>query len=193
MQIWIIFSFIDDNDALHITGRIKELIITSGGENIPFVNIENMVKQECSAISNAFLIGDKRRFLSMLITLKTKLHDDGSSSDELDDEVVAWLKTFDLQATKISEILETELNVKLHNEIQSQINRVNKKSASNAQKIQKFSILPKDFAIVTGELTPTMKVKRNYVENQNKQIIDAFYAWKLKICNLTKMCSKAIE
>lgn len=135
-----------------------------------------MVKQECSAISNAFLIGDKRRFLSMLITLKTKLHDDGSSSDELDDEVVAWLKTFDLQATKISEILETELNVKLHNEIQSQINRVNKKSASNAQKIQKFSILPKDFAIVTGELTPTMKVKRNYVENQNKQIIDAFYA-----------------
>ena len=134
------------------------------------------MKQECSAISNAFLIGDKRRFLSMLITLKTKLHDDGSSSDELDDEVVAWLKTFDLQATKISEILETELNVKLHNEIQSQINRVNKKSASNAQKIQKFSILPKDFAIVTGELTPTMKVKRNYVENQNKQIIDAFYA-----------------
>ncbi|MEQ2298542.1 Long-chain-fatty-acid--CoA ligase acsbg2 [Ameca splendens] len=60
----------DEEDFLYITGRIKELIITAGGENIAPVPIEDAVKKEVPIISNAMLIGDKLKFLSMLLTLK---------------------------------------------------------------------------------------------------------------------------
>ena len=61
---------IDTDCFLHITGRIKELIITAGGENIAPVSIEDAIKNELKFVSNCMLIGDKRKFLSVLITLK---------------------------------------------------------------------------------------------------------------------------
>lgn len=64
---------IDDRGLVYITGRIKELIITAGGENVPPVPIEQLLKTELPYLSNAFLVGDKRKFLSMLITFKTEV------------------------------------------------------------------------------------------------------------------------
>lgn len=168
-------GYTDKDGYLFLTGRIKELIITAGGENIPPVLIENLVKSECSALSNTFLVGDKRKFLTMLVTLKTEMNSEGAPCDDLTVETMKWLEGLGLSYTKLSEILAAGPDAIVIQAIQDAINRANKSSASNAQKIQKFAILPHDFSIPTGELGPTMKVKRNVVSAMYTDIIDKFY------------------
>ena len=63
---------IDKDGYLDITGRLKEIIITAGGENISPIPIENRVKESCPLLSHVVLIGDERKFLSCLLTIKTK-------------------------------------------------------------------------------------------------------------------------
>ncbi|KAL1270036.1 hypothetical protein QQF64_032325 [Cirrhinus molitorella] len=138
----------DQDDFLFITGRIKELIITAGGENIPPVPIEDAVKEAVPLISNAMLIGDKRKFLSMLLTIKCQVN--------------------------IGEIAGGRDRV-VYTAIQEGINRVNEKATSNAQRIQKWTVLEKDFSIPGGELGPTMKLKRPVVMKMYKDQIENFY------------------
>uniref|UniRef100_A0A674NBK3 Long-chain-fatty-acid--CoA ligase ACSBG2 n=1 Tax=Takifugu rubripes TaxID=31033 RepID=A0A674NBK3_TAKRU len=165
----------DQNGFLFITGRIKELIITAGGENIPPVPIEDAVKEAVPLISNAMLIGDKRKFLSMLLTIKSNLNaESGEPEDEMTPEAIEFCRRLGSKATRVSEITGSQDRA-VYAAIQEGINRVNEKSASNAQRIQKWTVLGRDFSITSGELGPTMKLKRPEALKIYKEEIEEFY------------------
>ncbi|XP_017307775.1 long-chain-fatty-acid--CoA ligase ACSBG2 isoform X2 [Ictalurus punctatus] len=164
----------DTNEFLYITGRIKELIITAGGENIPPVPIEDAVKEEVPIISNAMLVGDKKKFLSMILTLKCKVDDNGDPTDELTPMAVEFCRQHGVMASKVSEIISNK-EPAIYKVIQEGVDRVNAKAPSNAQRVQKWTLLSKDFSISGGELGPTMKLKRPVVSKMYKEEIDKFY------------------
>lgn len=166
----------DKDGFLFITGRKKELIITAGGENIAPVPIEDTVKECLPCVSNCILIGDKRKFLSMLITLKVDVNMDTlEPTDNLTAVTVDWVKAQGSGATKVSDILDHKDAIVLK-VIQKGIDKANERAISRAQKIQKWSILPRDFSIPGGELGPTMKLRRPIVHKMYAKTIDAFYA-----------------
>ncbi|KAI3372629.1 hypothetical protein L3Q82_023098 [Scortum barcoo] len=165
----------DQHDFLYITGRIKELIITAGGENIPPVPIEDALKSEVPIISNAMLIGDKLKFLSMLLTLKCVVDDNGEPTDELSPEALEFCQRNGVTATKVSEIIANKEPV-IYKAIQEGLERVNARATSNAQKVQKWVILERDFSVTGGELGPTMKLRRPIVVKMYQDKINEMYA-----------------
>ncbi|MCJ8735926.1 hypothetical protein PDJAM_G00253010 [Pangasius djambal] len=165
----------DEEEFLYITGRIKELIITAGGENVPPVPIEDAVKKELPIISNAMLIGDKRKFLSMLLTLKCVTNAETMEpTDDLSADTVEYFQQCGTRATKVSDVIGGKVQV-VNQAIQEGIDRVNAKANSNAQRIQKWTIVGKDFSVSGGELGPTMKLRRPFVLKKYHNEIEKFY------------------
>ncbi|XP_026731627.1 long-chain-fatty-acid--CoA ligase ACSBG2-like isoform X2 [Trichoplusia ni] len=166
---------VDSNNLLYITGRIKELLITAGGENVAPVLIEQTVQAELLHVGYAVLIGDRRKFLSILLTLKSKVNSEtGDPLDDLESETCKWVASLGSTATKVSQIVSTK-DPLIYKAIEEGLARANKHAISNAQKIQKFAILPSDFSVNSGELGPTLKIKRNVVYEKYKDIIEDFY------------------
>ncbi|XP_025049260.1 long-chain-fatty-acid--CoA ligase ACSBG2-like [Alligator sinensis] len=153
----------DPDGFLYIVGRIKELVITAGGKNIAPVPIEEAVKREVPIISNAILVGDGRKFLSMLLTLKCKVDpESGAPLDELSPEALQFCRELGSQATRVSEVLSMQ-DPAVYQAIQQGVERVNQRAPSRAHRVQKWALLPRDFSIASGELGPTAKLKRRVV------------------------------
>ncbi|XP_053405562.1 long-chain-fatty-acid--CoA ligase ACSBG2-like isoform X2 [Mercenaria mercenaria] len=164
----------DKDGFLYITGRIKELIITAGGENIAPVPVEDNVKEALHCVSNCMLIGDKRKFLSMLITLKCNMDlNTNEPLETLSPECLTWCKSVGSSATTVNEAIADQAVLKA---IQAGIDKANDKSISRAARVQKWSILGADFSIPGGELGPTLKLRRPIVVKKYEKTIEGFYA-----------------
>ena len=146
---------IDEDGFVYIVGRKKDIIITAGGKNITPANLENGLKQN-RWISQAVVVGDRRPYLVALITLDPE-------------EAPAFAEQHGLP---VEELPESD---QMRAEVQAVVDEVNSK-VGPVEQIKKFTILPKDLAQETGELTPTLKVKRNVVNEKNADQIDALYA-----------------
>lgn len=149
------------------------MIITAGGENIPPVVIEHEMKAAMTAISNVMVVGDRRKYLSLLVSLKALPSDDGSEELLLAPEALAIGQQLDSTARLYSEAQVDPLWITY---INTGIQEANKKATSHAQFIQNWRWLPEDFSERTGELTPTLKLKRKVVLEKYAVLIDAIYA-----------------
>jgi long-chain acyl-CoA synthetase len=148
---------LDEDGYLSITGRKKDIIITAGGKNITPANLEAEIKQS-PYVSQCVVIGDRRPYLVALITL------DMEECAKLAEEK-GWPGDLD----------QLRHNEGMRAVVQDHLDKVNEKFA-RVEQVKKFEILPHDLSQETGELTPTMKVKRNVVADKFEKDVDALYA-----------------
>lgn len=158
---------------MKITGRIKELIITAGGENVPPVLIENEMKAAMLAISNCMVIGDKRKFLSMLVSLKVEVDQETAlPTDRLAPDSLFVAKQIGSDAKTYSEAM---VDPKWNDYVNKGMKAGNSKTTSQAQIVQVWKWLPVDFSEKGGELTPTLKLKRKVAAEKHSALIESIY------------------
>ncbi len=148
---------IDARGFLRITDRKKELIVTAGGKKVAPQKLENLLKSR-RFVSNGLVFGDKQKYLVALITLS-------------EPDVARWAKEEGLSFETFGELVNHE---KLQKIVQGEIAIVNKDLASY-ESIKKFKVLPQDFTIESGELTPSLKLKRKVCVERYKVEIEAMY------------------
>jgi len=165
-----------DNEGFHaIVGREKDLIITAGGENIAPQPIHDLVKEQLPIISQVLLLGDKQKFVSCFLTLAVEVDTETMEpTGKLSSAARDWVQAQGSNATTVQEVLEGP-DVSVMRGIQAGIDKANKEAVSNAQRIQKWMVIPRDFSLPGGELGPTMKVKRQAVTKKYEGCIERIY------------------
>ncbi len=148
---------LDAEGFLAITDRKKDLIITSGGKNVSPQNIENLLKTH-RHISQVMVYGDKRKYLTALITLNVE-------------EVAQWARQAGVEGTSAAQLADHPKVIALVEEIVKEKN----KQLASYESIKKFRIVAADFTVEGGELTPTLKVKRKVVTQKYKDLLDGLY------------------
>lgn len=148
---------ISDRGFVRITDRKKELIVTSAGKNIAPQKIENLLKGQ-RFISQAMVCGDKQKYIGALITLNQ-------------DDISNWAKLSGISFETFEDLIKKETVIKL---IGDKVKVVNDQLAS-FETIKSFKILPQDFTTETGELTPSLKLKRKVVLDKYKQFADELF------------------
>jgi long-chain acyl-CoA synthetase len=148
---------IDEDGYLKITDRKKDLLVTSGGKKIAPQPIENTLKRS-PLVAEAVVLGDRQRYAAALIVpdfaaLERRLKDLGRPPGERE------------------ELVKRDDVVGLYEEIIDGLNR----ELAQYERVKRFAILPKEFSIESGELTPTLKVKRKVVEERWRDVIASLY------------------
>ena len=150
-------GYLDEDGFLVITDRKKDIIVTAGGKNVAPQQIENLLKTNLY-ITTAVAIGDARRFISALIV---------PDFDKLEE----YAKLNEISFTDRSDLVAKDQIVDF---MLSEVNK-NLKDLAAYEKVKKIALLDRDFEIAKGEITPTLKVKRNIIEEKFADLIESMY------------------
>jgi long-chain acyl-CoA synthetase len=148
---------IDEDGFIKIVDRKKEILITAGGKNIAPSNVENMLKQH-PLVGQACLIADKRPYATALIALDP-------------DDAATWAK----QHGKPTDIASLSADPEVIADIEAYVAEMNKR-LHNQEQVKKFTILPMEWTVDSGEVTPTLKMKRKDVNQKFEAEIESMYA-----------------
>jgi long-chain acyl-CoA synthetase len=148
---------LDEDGFLHITDRKKDILVTAGGKNVAPQNIENDLKTS-KYVSQALVIGDKRPYVAALLTLDAA-------------EIGRWAS---------EQAVEGDLAALSHDErvrelLQATVDDANRER-SRFEQVKRFTVLPRDFTMEDGEITPTLKLRRRAVQEHFADEIEELYA-----------------
>ncbi|HKF82394.1 MAG TPA: long-chain fatty acid--CoA ligase, partial [Solirubrobacterales bacterium] len=148
---------IEPDGFIKITGRKKDIIITAGGKNITPANLEAEIKQH-ALVSQCVVVGDRRPYLVALVTLDPEEAIKYAQENDLPEDPVQLAQNPDVKAA-----------------IEAHVEKINQNFA-RVEQVKKISILPNDLSQESGELTPTLKVKRAVVAQKHEDAIEQLYA-----------------
>jgi long-subunit acyl-CoA synthetase (AMP-forming) len=150
---------IDEDGFLSITGRKKDLLITAGGKNVAPAEMENHL-QAIPGVGQAVVVGDRQPYLCAILALEEEALPDLCQAAGVPVASLAEIAKNERVRAFLADRIETDCNAKV----------------ARYQTIKKFEVLPHMLSVDGGELTPTMKVKRNVINDKYKGLIDGMYA-----------------
>jgi long-chain acyl-CoA synthetase len=148
---------IDEEGFVRITGRMKEILVTAGGKNVAPSVLEDRVRAHF-LVSQCLVVGDGQPFIAALVTIDPEAFPDWAAAHDKTDDISAHVDDPDLLA-----------------EVQHAIDEANA-AVSRAESIRRFAVLPHDWTEETGQLTPSLKLRRNVVVREHKDEIAALFA-----------------
>lgn len=167
---------IDMDGFVYVTGRLKEIYVSSAGKNIAPLVIEETMKS-IPVVSQCMLIGDNRKYCSALFTLDVgailrDVHGLDGATEVPKDPAKQLAKLAEL-GHDLSEY--TAVGSETYKQLETAVNELNGKF-SNPEQVKKFTVLPRDLSVDDGELTPTLKIRRKQIRENWSSEIESMYS-----------------